>query len=184
MAIKTFTTGEVLTAADTNSFLANSGLVYVKSQTIGAGVGSVTVTDAFSATYDNYVVKINGVNINDPSSAQDGRLYLGSTTSGYKSALFYTGWNSSFSAVGITGATWYWVGVGGPNALTNISFELMQPFASTPTYLSNTPYIYDASSGNTVGIQTSSTSFTSFTFQPGAGTLTGGIITVYGYRKA
>jgi hypothetical protein len=31
MAIKTFTTGEVLTAADTNTYLANSGLVYVKT---------------------------------------------------------------------------------------------------------------------------------------------------------
>jgi hypothetical protein len=38
MAIKTFTTGEVLTASDTNTYLANSGLVYVKSQTIGSGV--------------------------------------------------------------------------------------------------------------------------------------------------
>jgi hypothetical protein len=27
MAIKTFTTGEVLTAADTNTYLANSGLI-------------------------------------------------------------------------------------------------------------------------------------------------------------
>jgi hypothetical protein len=28
MAIKTFTTGEVLTASDTNTYLANSGLVF------------------------------------------------------------------------------------------------------------------------------------------------------------
>lgn len=53
MAIKTFTTGEVLTASDTNTYLANSGLVFVKSQTIGSAVTSVTVSDAFSATYDN-----------------------------------------------------------------------------------------------------------------------------------
>jgi hypothetical protein len=30
MAIKTFTTGEVLTASDTNTYLANAGLVFVK----------------------------------------------------------------------------------------------------------------------------------------------------------
>ena len=43
MAIKTFTTGEVLTAADTNTFLANSGLVYVSS-------GSFTNAASFDAT--------------------------------------------------------------------------------------------------------------------------------------
>ena len=58
MAIKTFTTGEVLTAADTNTYLANSGLVLVKSQTIGTGVASVTISDAFSTTYDNYRITI------------------------------------------------------------------------------------------------------------------------------
>ncbi len=30
MAVKTFTTGEVLTAADTNTYLNNGGLVYIK----------------------------------------------------------------------------------------------------------------------------------------------------------
>ena len=59
MAIKTFTTGEVLTAADTNTYLANSGLVYVKSQTIGSAVSSVNVTSAFSSTYDNYVITLS-----------------------------------------------------------------------------------------------------------------------------
>ena len=54
MAVKTFTT-EVLTSADTNTYLANSGLVYVKSHTITSGA-SVVVTDAFSSTYDNYLI--------------------------------------------------------------------------------------------------------------------------------
>jgi hypothetical protein len=61
MAIKTFTTGEVLTASDTNTYLANSGLVFVKSQAITSG-STVVVTDAFSSTYDNYRIVIdNGV---------------------------------------------------------------------------------------------------------------------------
>ena len=60
MAIKTFTSGEILTAANTNEFLANSGLVFVKSQTIGATVPSVDVTDCFSATYDAYRVVVSG----------------------------------------------------------------------------------------------------------------------------
>ena len=36
MAIKTFTTGEVLTASDTNTFLANAGLVYVAGGTFSS----------------------------------------------------------------------------------------------------------------------------------------------------
>ena len=55
MAVKTFTT-EVLTSADTNTYLANSGLVYITSTTIGTGVSSVTLSSVFSATYDNYRV--------------------------------------------------------------------------------------------------------------------------------
>ena len=54
-----FTTGQVFTAAAANN-MANSGLTYVKQQTIGNGVASVTVSDAFSATYDNYKIVING----------------------------------------------------------------------------------------------------------------------------
>lgn len=53
MAIKTFTTGEVLTAADTNTFLANAGLVYVTSVTFGAGT-TIQFTNAFTSTYRNY----------------------------------------------------------------------------------------------------------------------------------
>ena len=61
MAVKTFTTGEVLTASDTNTYLNNGGLVYISGTTVGTGVSSVTVSSAFSSTYDNYRVIINNV---------------------------------------------------------------------------------------------------------------------------
>jgi hypothetical protein len=60
MAIKTFTTGELLSSSDTNTYLANSGLVYVTSATIGTAVSSVAVANAFSATYDNYKIVAHG----------------------------------------------------------------------------------------------------------------------------
>ena len=46
MAIKTFVTGTVLTAADTNEYLANSGLVFVKGGTI-ATTTNIEITSAF-----------------------------------------------------------------------------------------------------------------------------------------
>ena len=61
MAVQTFTSGQVLTAADTNTYLANSGLVYVTSGTIGVAVSSVTVSSVFSSTYDSYKIVISGM---------------------------------------------------------------------------------------------------------------------------
>ena len=52
MAIKTFTTGEVLTAADTNTYLANSGLVYISTTTIATA--TTQFVGAFTDTYTNY----------------------------------------------------------------------------------------------------------------------------------
>jgi hypothetical protein len=53
MAIKTFTVGEVLTAADTNTYLANSGQVLL-SQTNFGPLATNQFTSAFNATYRNY----------------------------------------------------------------------------------------------------------------------------------
>lgn len=52
MAIKTFTTGEVLTASDTNTYLANSGLVYISTTTIANA--TTQFVGAFTDTYTNY----------------------------------------------------------------------------------------------------------------------------------
>lgn len=55
MAVKTFTTGEVLTAADTNTYLNNGGLVYIT----GAAFTSATeilLDSVFTATYRNYLL--------------------------------------------------------------------------------------------------------------------------------
>lgn len=57
MAIKTFTTGEVLTASDTNTFLANAGLVYVTTATLSGG--TFNVDSCFTSTYKNYVLVAN-----------------------------------------------------------------------------------------------------------------------------
>ena len=53
MAVKKFTTGEVLTAADTNTYLNNGGLVYITQGTVSAGT-ALSFTSQLSATYANY----------------------------------------------------------------------------------------------------------------------------------
>ena len=72
-----YSSGDVLTAADLNQ---SSGLVLVKTQTIGSGVSSVTVSDAFSSTFDHYLITASG----GAGSTQMGiGLTLGASTTGY-----------------------------------------------------------------------------------------------------
>jgi hypothetical protein len=59
MAIKTFTAGSVLTASDTNTYLANSGLVYITTLSPSTG-STIQFTNAFSSTYKNYRVIVSG----------------------------------------------------------------------------------------------------------------------------
>ena len=58
MAIKTFTTGELLTASDTNTYLANSGLVYVSSGTTAGTANTLAIATAFSSTYEHYLLHL------------------------------------------------------------------------------------------------------------------------------
>jgi hypothetical protein len=184
MAIKTFTTGEVLTAADTNTYLANSGLVFVKSQTVGTGVSTLVVSDAFSATYDNYrVIYTNGV----ASTIMNISCIMGATVSGYSSSRLY---NTPASGTPVgnginAGASWGYFAQGGSN-FANLDCDFINPFASKYTQYKGT-YNIDLGSDTTLGITqgflANTTSYTAFTLTP-AGTLTGGTVIVYGYRKA
>ena len=62
------------------SLVTAPGLTLIKTQTIGSGVSSITVTDAFSSTYDNYKITITG---GTGSINQIGlRITMGSNTAG------------------------------------------------------------------------------------------------------
>jgi hypothetical protein len=183
MAIKTFTTGEVLTAADTNTYLANSGLVFVKQQTIGSGVSSVTVSDAFSSTYDNYKILISG----GASSGSDNLTFqfAGITTTNYYGGA--TGVNylsSAFTGQGINAQTkfpyagWH----GGANLQAEITVH--NAFLAKNKWFHAFPVVISGVGfGTTVGECNIATSQTGFVITPTSGTLSGGIIVVYGYRK-
>ena len=58
MAVKTFTTGEVLTAADTNTYLNNGGLVYITATTASA-LTTVYIDNCFTSTYAHYFITYN-----------------------------------------------------------------------------------------------------------------------------
>jgi hypothetical protein len=180
MAIKTFTTGEVLTAADTNTFLANSMAVLVKSQTIGTTVSSVTVTGAFDSTYDNYLIKITGMT---GSAAVDTTFQLGGITTGvYITSGFYQSLASAtINSYTVTGTTMP-AGTMATTQNTQINIEISGPNLAVTKYVQMTSAsaTLRANSATQIG---SVVQATAFTIAPTSGTLTGGNITVYGYRK-
>lgn len=180
MTFPTFSAGEVLRAQDMNA--VSSWLV--KSQTIGAGVASVTVTSAFSADYDRYKITLSG---GVASTPLDIRLTLGSTATGYYGFLFYGAYNTNtVQGFGQNNATnWGYVGTGTTNALTG-NFELDNPFNTKRTFIAAQNALSQAPSGvgnSFSGFLDDNTSYTAFTLTASTGTLTGGTIRVYGYKN-
>jgi hypothetical protein len=182
MAIKTFTSGEVLTAADTNTYLANSGLVYVTSQTVGTAVASVTVSSAFSTTYDSYRIIYQ---MGDASATE--QLFLkfnNSTGATYSHGGIYVLYGTALAGPETANNTASGIRIGNTNAdFSSIVFDVINPFLATPTHVM--AQHADAQYWSVRGGRDSNTvSQTGFSLTPGSGTLTGGTITVYGYRKA
>lgn len=168
-------------AIDTTVAGLGSGLTLVKTQTIGTTVSSVAVTDAFSTTYDAYKIIISdGVG----SADTEIQLQLGATTTGYYEARF--GANYSGSVAGpfgtANGSKWTDVGVARSTNGIDVNIEINNPFLAKVTYFSarrvSTNNAFQVS-----GYLAGTTSYTGFTINPISGTLTGGIIRVYGYEK-
>jgi len=158
---------------------APGGLVLISTTTVGTTVGSVTVSNCFSATYLNYKIWYNG---GLSSANNDMTMTIGSATANYN--MVFAGANYSantFVGAGSASAAGFlYVGatetVGG--AYANI--DLFNPFATANTRL----FGANAGSSNAGfigGILKDTTSHTGFTFTPASGTLTGGTIRVYGY---
>ena len=173
-----FSSGAVLTAAQMNSV----GLWLVKSQTIGSAVSSVTVTDAFSADYDNYKIIVSG-GVGSTGSTSV-RFTLGASATSYYGNLAYYQY-----AVGATNyaqdnnsARFSFVGNAGSNQFAT-SFDLLNPFLAKWTVIKDASWVANNAAGKYEGVHQVGTSYSAFTFTPEVGTLTGGTIAVYGYRN-
>jgi len=186
MPLTTYTAGQVLTASSLNanlSFAATNGLTLIKTQTIGTTVGSVTVSDAFSTTYDDYQIVVSG----GVASADNVlALTLGATATGY----YYRGSSGTYSTNTFSGdnaqnTTSWTVGVGSVNNLDTV-IQLRQPFVAKNT-LYNSTGARSATNGIFLqygGYLANTTSYTAFTITALTGTMTGGTIYIYGYQKA
>lgn len=158
-----------------------SGLTLVKAQVVGSAVGSVAVTDAFSATYDNYIVTYN----NGSSSATDSLgMVLGATVSGYYAGISGNTWSATGSFAGSTTATSFdRIGTTNSTNGTNLYAQISSPFLSKATEVTSR-YLPLTGGYTFQGLLPNTTSYTAFTLAPASGTLTGGTIRVYGLANS
>jgi hypothetical protein len=189
MAVKTFSSGEVLTASDTNTYLANSGLVYITS-----GALSSTATNfvgCFSSTYDNYRIIISNFN---PSVGADLyiRLLSGTTpTSTGDWGWAYTGIsemgvstnsNATSNSRGYTGIS----NTFGTLALGSASMDCYSPNLAQRTTFTSNAVSYSGAFGGRLGIvfYNNTPSYDGIRFLTDSAATMNGTVTIYGYRKA
>lgn len=159
------------------------GLELVKTQTIGSAVSTVTVTGAFSTTYDVYKIVLSG---GSTSAICNWRLQLGATTSGYYFSGRYNDYSGAGSGIsqganvaswqvgnGSTGGSYLNMEITNPNVADETTFQAM--YADVLT---------NGSQNLTAGFLNNTTQYTDFTIFPSTGTATGGTIRVYGYRNS
>ncbi len=178
MTFPVFASGDVLNASDMNGV----GLWLVKTQTVGSGVSSVTVSSCFSADYDNYLVTVDNVDC----SATDILTYLTFPTSS-GSVYFYS--YLAYSMAGANGSGFLNGGTVGlacgltaPNNNMSQAITLYDPFKSSYTVM-NTQSMGENFFLLGGGVHRQASSQTGFTLTAGSGTMTGGTIRVYGYRN-
>ena len=178
MPVPDFAPGEVLTAAAMDSI----GLWLVKTQTIGTAVSSVTVSNAFSANYKNYLVTVE---IDSSGVDLALRLGLGASATGYYWAGSQMNYASGFLEQKETNAASFRIGSVQTSNGTVASIFLGRPFEAKRTHYNFSGNYMDTGGASWTGggYHNVSTSYSSFVIFPNTSNITGGTIRVYGYRN-
>jgi hypothetical protein len=169
-----------------------AGLVLVKSQTIGSGVTSVTVTDAFSSTFENYKITCycSTATLTNRTMwfrfIDDGGSEI---TTGYSSAnqVFQAGTTTRVATDGYNLSLWNltaWYGY----TDTAFSFDgsIFMPYQNdhaTMQAVSGGGTSANVCGGTIRGSMNAQDVYTGFKFGSSAGTFSGGTIRVYGYNN-
>jgi hypothetical protein len=158
------------------------GLRLVKKQTIGNGVTSVAITDAFSATYDAYkIVVTGGAGSQEVAlSAQLGNSGTFSTSS-YGTFL----WGVTFASTTVVSTSGTATGFDNSGYMTtgwiDASYDVINPFLAKETILKNGSWNFGSGTGFFTGRHRVATSYKDFRITTLAGTMTGGTVYIYGH---
>jgi hypothetical protein len=189
MPLTTYTAGEVLTATSLNdnfTFAASNppgGLTLISTTTIGTAVASVTVSGAFSSTYDNYRIIVSG----GAGSTNDRlKMTVGATNTGYYNGVLGHNYSGSGASGAVSnGAAWDFVGYFNTDGIVS-DLHILSPNLAKNTFIAGV-YGQNITTGAVFmlgGYVANTTQYTAFTITTNAGTLTGGTIRVYGYANS
>jgi hypothetical protein len=161
------------------------GLTFIKSATMGSAISAITVSDAFSATYDNYLITITG-----GTGTVDGsntNLTLGSTTTGYYEAGYYASYGGTAAVNAVNGSNVAdWTGSYYSTNTHSGHITLQNPYlAKNTTFQSSCIAAHSTTyRADFAGYLANTTSYTAFTLTANSGTMTGAVIRVYGYQNS
>jgi len=162
------------------------GMVLVKSQDIGYAVSSVTVTNAFSSSYDNYRIVLvlqdssNNTAVHWYSPQETGSVY---NYAGYYMNLYTPPTGASY--IGAVDTTSIQMGFTTANSTGDggaMTMDIFGPYRSdqqTKCMSTSTTYLVH----NMWGRVYNYTSLSAITFAPVAGNFNGGKILIYGYGQ-
>jgi len=182
-------TGHSLNVADAaglqigGSAVVSAGLVFISRTTIGSAVSSVTLSNIFSADYDNYRILISGGSGSSNQFIQFS--FPGAATAAYNYQIVYGAWNNTASASGASGAVAYfpYMGTCTPTSLQGC-VDIQSPYLTEQTFLGSF-YARPGHIGTvTANVLNDTSSYTGLTVAPASGTFSDGNIDVYGYAKA
>ena len=176
-----FSSAAVLTAAQINSV----GLWLIKTQTVGLGVSSVSVTSAFSGDYNNYKIIYEG-GVSSVSAVLFRMQLNGITTLYYSSGMQQVATSPTVATTNVASAARWELGYTG-NQFMRYEMDFANPNAVGAGKTGSAKYAcYDSIAsygGTSAHWLISAAAATAFTLSPASGTITGGTIRVYGYRN-
>ncbi len=184
MTYPSFTAGDVLGAADMNAV----GMWLVKTQTVGSGVSSVTVNNAFSSLFDNYKVIWSG---GQSSGAVEIIFQLTASgtasTTGYYGTLVWANLTTGVvsGAVNNNASSFQWAGggAGANDGAASLNVDVLCPYLTKRTRLHNGQVLYSTVYGTYTGLHDLGNSYDGFKLTPYTGTISNGTIRVYGYNN-
>ena len=156
-----------------------SGLELISTTTVGSAASSVVVSNSFNSIYDHYKIIYSG---GTGTTGNAVRLYIHNLSNGWYGNLMYSNFSSGALAAGFSNEVFVnWAG-GCSNQYWHVDIDVYSPFLAQSTVV-RAPFVDGSNAGTTNGFNANHTSGTGFTLTPSGGTLNGGTVKLYGYRK-
>lgn len=176
-------TGTVDFTGATVTGLASAGLTLITAQTFSAA-STVSVNNCFSATYDYYLMLIDGVASSDNAIGFRMRVSGSDATGANYNEQRVNVNNTTFFGNQTTGATFAHIGAFGTGNPNTIRADIYNPYLTKPTSIFGAG-VYGNALEMRAAHHTLSTSYTGITLSAGFGapTITG-TLRIYGYKNS